>query len=1629
MTVVAHWLTEAGLARPSFLPLFVAKTTALLAVAWLLYFAAHRVNPRWRVLVWRSSAAGILILAVLAVIPPLFELPMLSSDSTVVDGSVASQRQGSVDGDFGQKRPSAADSAVVTVISDNTDIAGVIEPRLDGRRNVQNSVRRANGKTSESASRNWPGWIAAIYLSGVLVGLSRVAFGARRMSSIRRQSHDVSERIKTELVRAAAHLGLPLTMQVCESQAVQTPCLVGMWRPMILLPVTQSKPEFAAELPAILAHELAHVRGGDLYWNNLLASLSILLWFHPMAWRIRLAHADACDEVADAIAADYVGDARHYGGMLARLALRVQHRAAVGLAMARPSGVRRRVESIQRHVFRYGLPRRQVASAVMIAICVCVLLGGMVLTYSVAESPPQPSSTAKPDTSGMIIRAVAEKTGESLEGVELRLHGRIGGDRVDRYLTTDREGKAQFEWKGGGPVEHLWMTAKKSALVPIHYVWRSDRNEVQLPETLELKFQPGNRIGGVARDEAGEPIAGASVELHMPVTWPKLQSYVFTMAELTTDESGRWEFDGAPPDAGSIGITVQHPNYLLVRTRATLGADNAAVLKQGLSIVGNVLDRNLQPVVAAKAALGVDRFGSDDPDAKTDAQGRFVLKNCKPGKTLVTVTAAGFTPQIKELVVGQQNKELLFTLDPGHTMKARVVDVEGNPVEGAFFAADTWRGNRSLEFRVDTPADGRITWDGAPPDTVLYDIGKAGYMSSRHVAIKPEGEEHVVTLHPVLEISGRVTDARTGEAIKDFTVTHGYQFATSTKTYWDRDQGIAARDGKYSYKFDEPMKGYFLKVAAPGYLPATSRMFLTTEGKVTFDFELESGEGPSGVVLLPDGGPVGEAQVGLATREQHAMLDMGRFDRNQNSAEVVETNAEGRFSFLPQTETDFLLIVLHEAGFAEVWSEEFAKSQEIRLQPWGRIEGRAVIGRNPDVNREISFQPKRTSADGKNSFNYVFSYGYDTRTDQDGHFVMDRVIPSSGSLARVVITEFLRSQQHAPGWHQQVEVRPDETLNVTVGGTGRPVTGRVVLDREPDVDIDWTTNEPAALVAWDKVKGTRAETFQRYLGNFDKSGQFEIPDVPEGDYQLEISVNNPPVPNACGAGDAIGKAELTVTVPKMADGRSDEPLDLGEVTAKLFDTLDVGELVPDFVAQRLDGGSARMSDFRGKVVLLDFWATWCAPCVAEMPTLREIHQTHSSNPRFVLLSVSCDDDSTAAKKFVIEHRLPWQHLNVHGTQAGVPKDYTVRTLPASFLVGPNGRVIGKNLRGEELKDAVTTALGNEDLFRGDFSERPARFPIVRFDVTEATPAEVEPGSVVVADDTDPNFEKDRPHTDGVRLLTPSGEERWSAGGLNNCQTVGGIHGVAVDPKRGRVYARELVAHRILAYTADGKKLWQIEGVDADALAVDEQTGNLWASGGSSLNDGQTIVFDPQGNEVAAYPFRGIDIAHDPQSGSFWLAGYELIKVDRSGEVLFRKPVAGWCYASASVNPTDGSVWIVERDHPDVSGSKNRLWLLARNGDVRQEVDLGKDGAFVIECDPKSGDAWFSGYGRGLRRVTASGELGEPLAITASNIAISPTTGDVWMATADAVLRLDGAGKVLNKVPHRAESRQAWLAAF
>ncbi|MGH8066548.1 MAG: peroxiredoxin family protein [Candidatus Entotheonellia bacterium] len=113
---------------------------------------------------------------------------------------------------------------------------------------------------------------------------------------------------------------------------------------------------------------------------------------------------------------------------------------------------------------------------------------------------------------------------------------------------------------------------------------------------------------------------------------------------------------------------------------------------------------------------------------------------------------------------------------------------------------------------------------------------------------------------------------------------------------------------------------------------------------------------------------------------------------------------------------------------------------------------------------------------------------------------------------------------------------------------------------------------------------------------------------------------------------------------------------------------------PDFTLMTLAGQPARLREFRGKLVLLNFWATWCAPCLHEMPSMERLYQTFKQTD-FVLLAVSMDrQGEEVARPFVENLKLTFPVLL--DSTLEVSRQYSVRGLPTSYLIDPDGRLIG-----------------------------------------------------------------------------------------------------------------------------------------------------------------------------------------------------------------------------------------------------------------------------------------------------------------------------------------------------------------
>jgi peroxiredoxin len=122
-------------------------------------------------------------------------------------------------------------------------------------------------------------------------------------------------------------------------------------------------------------------------------------------------------------------------------------------------------------------------------------------------------------------------------------------------------------------------------------------------------------------------------------------------------------------------------------------------------------------------------------------------------------------------------------------------------------------------------------------------------------------------------------------------------------------------------------------------------------------------------------------------------------------------------------------------------------------------------------------------------------------------------------------------------------------------------------------------------------------------------------------------------------------------------------------------SIEKGRPAPDFTLPRPDGKMVSLADFRGKVVLINIWATWCPPCVAEMPSMEKLYQ-ELQDEDFEILAVSIDESgANTVRSFMKQHRLSFVSLNDSG--GGIASLYQTTGVPESFIVDKDGILVEK----------------------------------------------------------------------------------------------------------------------------------------------------------------------------------------------------------------------------------------------------------------------------------------------------------------------------------------------------------------
>ena len=932
---------------------WLIKVTLLLSAMWVIWLAARKSNPRWQVWPFRVGLLGAVLLSLVSFAPPLLEWPV----------------------EVARTSPQPAEEKTIDAIE--TEQPSVTQPQPKRRRNVaamSDKISEFESKPSDIAqlqrresqqitvpeqaaapapvSWNWSAIAVKFWIFTVAIGLIRIAIGMVRLKQLVARSTEPSDAVSAAVAKLASALQLAAPT-VCVTDEISSPSVVGLFRPVILLPPSISASNDPQTLASALSHELAHIAGSDLRWDAALRVFHLLTWPHPLVWGMHRAHRAACEHVSDLVAADLIDDRSAYADCLASIALKLRRSGSdYGLAMARQADVVSRLKTLASGLQAKALGRRGKVAA-LATFLIALTIGTTTIVQIQQSKAEEPKPAQDPET--FVLTVLSADDNKPLVDAEVKFSFR-GKKNKKKTVLTDRSGVARYPFPSGSKNAFFSMTIRHSGHVPYYATF--DRQSVDLlPTSKTIQMESGELVGGIIVDAEGNPIGDAKLSIHVPTIDPAREAHVYDLLGVESGPDGRWKLDAAPRPVSQLYLRVKHDKFKDKNFEVKSGLDQEYALESGVTIKGTVRSADQTPVANAKIVSGHD---GSSPSAKTNAEGEFEMAGLSSGSMLLTIIADGYAPELKEVELKDGDPARVdWVLQPGLTTRFKFEDPSGKPIKGAGIAADTWRGYRSINWRSRTNADGFVEWTGAPEDTVIYDSFAQGFRSKRDMPFLPSEEPHTVVLEPEFTVTGGVTDAKTGKPVAELAAEFGWS-GRDGAIYWSTMYRAISRNGKFSITYSETKSKVFVRVTAEGYQPWVSKELDLSKPAPEMSIELEPGAGPSAVVLTPAGKPARDADVILGLEGNTFQFTRGY--KPHGPPQKTKTDGDGRFQLqIVEAGVAGVIAVVHDSGYAEVSLTEVDSGKPIQLQAWAKLEIRVVEGGQPVADREVQISPQTGS--------------------------------------------------------------------------------------------------------------------------------------------------------------------------------------------------------------------------------------------------------------------------------------------------------------------------------------------------------------------------------------------------------------------------------------------------------------------------------------------------------------------------------------------------------------------------------------------------------------------------------------------------------------------------------------------
>lgn len=688
------------------------------------------------------------------------------------------------------------------------------------------------------------------------------------------------------------------------------------------------------------------------------------------------------------------------------------------------------------------------------------IMGSLTPSNSNNPQPPKKENTVSPVAEAVVTAAlnlefVALYSGKPIPNVSVEYWGWADRKFTRKDLMSNRLGFCEVDFPKETTKLELYI--RTDGFADSCLKWQPEHGS-KIPGHYTVKMERPIQIGGSVAGPDAQPVAGARVGFGFS-DYPQLktepESHEFRNIEVLSDAEGRWRLNRIAPDMIPYLVAVaSHPRFTESQ-RIKLAVDSEPlqqlreetyqfILGPAADVTGLVVDAGDKPIANASVLIG-PRDVVDSRESSTAADGSFSLAGCKLGESSATAMAAGYAAKTVPIDITADMKPLKLVLSSGKLLLIRILNTAGKPIPKARVFLNVQhrnhlqspnQANLQAEFAANADDDGLVSWSDAPDMEMVFDCFASGFMRADNIKLRPDAQEHVITMKPAVTISGAAVDASSNLPIEKFQMICGFPDEDGNPRWSLIDRHwISFVNGQFKYTLEEPIvlaktnPGYLFKFVAEGYVPVVTRAIQAHEGEVRLEIKMKPTVEKEILVLRTDGRPAIDFPVAFVSKGSQLLMSHNGMVRNGSEEQFfsVKTDAKGCFK-LPEDPSIVRVMAVHAEGIADLTPVVLFSTGTLQLQKWARLEGTYHVEGNAATGRSVYCQL------GQGSFSTVFSSPdtFVAKVDNQGRFVFAKAPPGTNTLIWREPEPGAEEYSHYERALSDVNLLPGETNLVTV---------------------------------------------------------------------------------------------------------------------------------------------------------------------------------------------------------------------------------------------------------------------------------------------------------------------------------------------------------------------------------------------------------------------------------------------------------------------------------------------------------------------------------------------------------------------------------------------------------------------